>query len=139
MPNRIQRRRTRGWRKPENAVIVSRPSQYGNPCKIATMEEMGYHDPHAAAADYYERWLRGNRFGSRDDERRERILAALPNLRGRDLACTCRLDQVCHADILLRWANLPEQELADRIAWTRSHVDRLRVADGDDPMYGGES
>lgn len=30
-PQRIQLRRTKGWRKPEGAVIVSRPSPYGNP------------------------------------------------------------------------------------------------------------
>ena len=33
-PKRIQLRRTRGWRKPEGAVIVSRPSRWANPFKI---------------------------------------------------------------------------------------------------------
>ncbi|MFF5703448.1 DUF4326 domain-containing protein [Streptomyces sp. NPDC012794] len=142
MPNRIQRKRTTGWRKPDNCVIVSRPSRYGNPCKVGTMEEMGYVDPHAAAADYFATWLRGSRFGSPTDEsdqRRERILTALPTLRGKDLACTCRPDQACHADVLLRWANLPEAELAERITWIRSRVDVQRVNDGDEPMYGGQS
>lgn len=31
MPERIQRRRTRGWRMPEGAVYVGRPSKWGNP------------------------------------------------------------------------------------------------------------
>lgn len=31
MPERIQRRRTKGWRKPEGAVCVTRPGAYGNP------------------------------------------------------------------------------------------------------------
>ena len=29
-PKRIQRRRTKGWRKPENTVIVDRTSRFGN-------------------------------------------------------------------------------------------------------------
>ncbi len=28
-------------------------------------------------------------------------------LRGKDLACWCALDQPCHADVLLEWANAP--------------------------------
>jgi len=31
MPQRIQRRRTKGWRKPPNSVIVDRTSKWGNP------------------------------------------------------------------------------------------------------------
>jgi hypothetical protein len=33
MPKYIQLQRTRGWRKPENTVLVSRPLKYGNPYK----------------------------------------------------------------------------------------------------------
>lgn len=142
MAIRIQRRRTKGWRKPENAVIVSRPSRYGNPCKIATVQEMGYHDPHAAAVGFFENWLRGSRFDWQADEsdaRRERILASLPQLRGKDLACTCRPEQACHADVLLQWAAMPEQELAERLERIRTRVDFQRVSDGEEPMYGSKS
>jgi hypothetical protein len=31
MPKRIRRRRVKGWRLPEGAIIVSRPSLWGNP------------------------------------------------------------------------------------------------------------
>jgi hypothetical protein len=31
MPERIQMRRTKGWRKPEGAIVVARPSRWGNP------------------------------------------------------------------------------------------------------------
>ena len=34
MPKLIQRRRTKGWRKPEGAVSVTRPSRYGNPFEV---------------------------------------------------------------------------------------------------------
>lgn len=33
-PKRIQRRRVKGWRKPEGTISVCRPSKYGNPFKI---------------------------------------------------------------------------------------------------------
>ena len=33
--------------------------------------------------------------------------ADLSELRGKDLACWCALDQPCHADVLLEWANAP--------------------------------
>ena len=35
---------------------------------------------------------------------RERILRHLPELRGRNLSCWCKLDGLCHADILLEMA-----------------------------------
>ena len=31
---RIQRKRTKGWRMPDNAVYVGRPSKWGNPLKL---------------------------------------------------------------------------------------------------------
>lgn len=34
MPKRIQLRRTKGWRKPAGAVVVSRPSKWGNPYPV---------------------------------------------------------------------------------------------------------
>jgi len=33
MPKRIQRRRTKGWKMPENTVCVTRPGMFGNPFK----------------------------------------------------------------------------------------------------------
>ncbi|MFK0288318.1 DUF4326 domain-containing protein [Streptomyces sp. NPDC090499] len=35
MPKRIQRKRTRGWRKPEGTVSVARPTRFGNPFMLA--------------------------------------------------------------------------------------------------------
>lgn len=143
-PARIQRRRTKGWTLQGAAhplrggVIVSRPSRYGNPCKVSLTREMGYEDPHAAAAENFRIWLAGSRSDAPTDEadrHRERILAGLPGLRGKDLACTCRLDQACHADELLRRANMPAAELEAWIAVVRARVDRQRIARGEEPMY----
>ena len=35
-PQRIQLRRTKGWRKPEGAIVVARPSRWGNWFVIST-------------------------------------------------------------------------------------------------------
>lgn len=140
-PARIQRRRTKGWKRPLSAVIVSRPSRWGNPCKVALMREMGYEDPHAAAAENFRLWLAGSRSDAPTDaadRRRERILADLHLLRGKDVACTCPLDQACHADYLLRRANMPVAELAAWVVVVRARVDRQRVAVGEEPMYAAE-
>ena len=47
-------------------------------------------------------------------QKRERILASLHELRGKDLACPCEPGEPCHADELLLRADLPPAELA---AW----------------------
>lgn len=142
-PRRIQRRRVKGWTLTGAAdphrggVIVSRPSRYGNPCKVGLMQEMGYEDPHAAAAANYRTWLAGDRTDDptdAGDHRRARILESLPTLRGKDLACTCPLNQACHADYLLLRANMPPAELAAWITQVAARVDRQRIRAGEQPL-----
>lgn len=118
-PQRIQRRRTKGWRKPGNAVIVSRPSRFGNPFTVAGAMEWGGAETTEQARELcttaFRQWLRGNRdwwMGPEADATRERILTDLPQLRGKDLACTCPLPadgqpDHCHAAVLLKLANTP--------------------------------
>jgi hypothetical protein len=94
MPKRIQRRRTKGWKLPPNAVCVSRPSFYGNPFKVdgTTSVEQAVMDYRIFMEFSMEQWP-----GLRDKIRRE--------LGGKDLCCWCRLDQECHATVLLEIAN----------------------------------
>lgn len=109
MSQRIQLRRTKGWVKPEGAVIVARPSKWGNPFTFKAAESAGYTRKGAVSA--FEDWLSGNPWACGSDTyeaRRQAILDSLHELRGRDLACWCPLDQPCHADVLLRLANAPE-------------------------------
>ena len=89
MPVRIQRRRTKGWRMPEGAVYVGRPTKWGSQFYI------GGSLTRERAVAMYRRWL-----GRAD-------WLDLEELRGKDLACWCRLDQECHADVLLELANQP--------------------------------
>jgi hypothetical protein len=92
-PTRIQLSRAAGWRKPDNAVVVSRPSKWGNPFVVG----VGGVRDRAHAVELYRQAL--------DDTHGPRILAARRELAGKDLACWCPLDQPCHADVLLELAN----------------------------------
>lgn len=112
-PERIQRKRTKGWSK-GGAVIVSRPSRFGNPFTIKDAVEAEMGNPHSACAENYGEWLRVGTEGGWYEETyrigkqvfdRRRVLADLHLLRGKDLACTCPLDEPCHADVLLKLAN----------------------------------
>ena len=91
-PKRVQRHRTKGWRKPAAAVVVTRWSKWSNPFIIG---EAGIPDAEAAV-QLYRMFLRipGNP-----------LVPLLPELTGHDLMCWCPPDQPCHADILLKLAN----------------------------------
>jgi hypothetical protein len=94
MPKRIQRQRTKGWRMPEGAVYVGRPTVFGNPCDWRSLSQPGP-ERRGAAVDYFRRLIAT--LGLRDD--------LIARLRGHDLACWCPIDQPCHADVLLELAN----------------------------------
>lgn len=100
MPERIQLRRTKGYRKPKDAIVVARPSKWGNPYRVAQLGEV--------AVEMFERDLRAaiERPWSEPHTIEFRIMAAeLYELTGRDLACWCDPTEVCHADVLLELAN----------------------------------
>ena len=99
MPVRVQRKRTKGWRMPENTVSVTRPGKWGNPY---TISEMGSHED--AVCKFEEMLVEGfeDSYPMEDEIIRE--------LRGKNLACFCPLDQPCHADILLKLANEGEKK-----------------------------
>ena len=88
-PQRIQRRRTKGWKMPPGALYVGRPTPYGNPYKTA---------------QEYRDWLDGKLPGKFHFDR-EFVLSHVESLRGIELACWCPLDKPCHADVLLELAN----------------------------------
>lgn len=96
MPDRIQLRRTKGWRMPPNTVKVDRTTPFGNPYQ-------GGKDGDGDRA-YLVSLFREHMARPASSHMRERIRA---ELRGKNLACWCPLDQPCHADVLLRIANEP--------------------------------
>lgn len=114
MPQRIQRRRTAGWRLPQGAVCVSRPSRWGNPWQAVNGPSIGWRcvdtrnglviqardqaDAHALAVAHYRAWIeQSDPQGMRE--------AARQDLRGRPLCCWCPPHLECHADVLLELAN----------------------------------
>lgn len=111
-PVRVQLRRARGWRMPENTVVVSRPGLLGNPFVV------GKHGTRAECVRLYRLMLGGTLLISCDTETflaqrayRERLTdEVLDGLRGKNLACWCPLDSPCHADVLLEIANAPESD-----------------------------
>jgi hypothetical protein len=109
MPERIQLRRTKGWRKPEGAIVVARPSMWGNPFTIAGAREAGWDGTidelrHECVASFRQ-FLADRYMWSAGEAIRSRILSNIHKLRGHDLACWCPLDAPCHADVLLELAN----------------------------------
>ena len=126
-PQRIQLRRTAGWRKPEGAIVVSRPTRFGNPYRIDVHDVAGMAvirgpwqdkypgapylldeitdivpiaDARRTATERYRAWLHGDSLAAANTRRE-----ALRLLRGHDLACWCPPDDACHVDPLLQFVN----------------------------------
>lgn len=130
-PRRVQLSRRKGWRKPSNTVVVSRPSRWGNPFTIGSFKQVrgGRREfsvsvmggirsylqseryARQIATDEFRKWLTLPRPLNRYNhhwsmiERHSVIVDGLHELRGKNLACWCPLDQPCHADVLLELAN----------------------------------
>lgn len=134
-PQRLRLSRAKGWRKPEGAVVVSRPSKWGNPWspwsavrEVDGREQHGWfatgaHVPEAgpvhwgpgakaaALADCVELFDAHTAVGGAF----EFDPADLELLRGKDLLCWCPFElpdgnhHPCHGDTVLRLAN-PEEE-----------------------------
>lgn len=119
MAERIQRRRTKDWRMPDNTVCVDRSTPFGNPFLIERRHSMWcissmlnpamwFRDTKAEAADLSVKAFRHWILSSEQDGLRERAKLAL---RGKNLACWCPLIYPdgnrcpCHADVLLEVAN----------------------------------
>ena len=116
MPERIQLRRTKGWRKPEGAIVVARPSVFGNPFTMAGAREwwpgpatatdaLTRHFVVACFRDWITNGPQGDWWFLNGKEKFAQIRGRMNELRGHDLACWCPLDQPCHADVLMGLAN----------------------------------
>jgi len=122
---RIQRKRTKGWKMPENTVYVGRPTKYGNPFKLIgdqLFSDAGHrrnifspwiiYDQHhlytkeeglEKCLELYKLWVIG--WLVTDDVRPcpFTLTEARRELSGKDLACWCPIDKPCHADILIKF------------------------------------
>lgn len=115
-PCRIQRKRIKGWKMPENTVYVGRGSKWGNPYVVGGKNRnifVPVPDDARMAVKWFDETLNAvmGKYGR----------GALAPLRGKNLACWCGLCdrhkdgkplgedcpdcQPCHADVLLQMAN----------------------------------
>ncbi|GAA4176462.1 DUF4326 domain-containing protein [Gryllotalpicola koreensis] len=121
MPERIRLSRKKGYRKPEGAIVVARPSKWGNPIRIVPVHRRGPFDLErdgvgfigqctdldgaraSAVRRFRDLVLNHPGLAPRVDEIRT-------ELAGHDLACWCPLPEpgepdICHAAVLLELAN----------------------------------
>lgn len=104
-PQRIKLSRRKGWRLPDNTIVVARPSQWGNPFVV------GVDGDSARCVELYRYLMAGNvcLTCKADAVAQERTWKVVhfhrDELRGKNLACWCALDKPCHADVLLEIAN----------------------------------
>jgi hypothetical protein len=79
------------------AVKVDRSTRWGNPFAVTTYGQQG-------TVQAFQAWLDGRSCDSALKDRRQAILGNLRVLAGANLACWCKPDTPCHADILLSCA-----------------------------------
>jgi len=132
-PIRVQLSRKKGWRMPENTVKVDRSTRWGNPFNfkdssycwtaLAYGEKGNPAGRQAASVKAFREWMKtggGMRLEGAGLYLGDKPLATSPDceagpppdpteLRGKNLACWCKPDAPCHADVLLELANPPHQ------------------------------
>ena len=127
--NRIQRKRTKGWKMPKNTIYVGRPTKWGNPFELQgdmiycdashrrlylskwiLWEDKLYNktDGLKRICELYEQWI--NNDLPEWNYQNHHIVKPFNNfdlneLKGKNLACWCPLDKPCHADILIKLLN----------------------------------
>lgn len=130
---RIQRKRTKGWRMPDNSIYVGRPTMWGNPFKVVgdtiyvfsryrfthNLDPWIFHlmgDTEKAAEIYHECVLNNSMVYAYCADMRDidivyiydhfkQISQNLNKLKGKDLVCWCSLDKPCHADVIIKIIN----------------------------------
>lgn len=121
MPERVQLKRTKGWKMPPNTVKVDRATGFGNPFPVikGTQTHMGettdvwtvgtwsgpamwFQDTREAAialaVEAFSKWV----MLPAQERLRQR---AQRELRGKNLGCWCKPGEPCHADVWLKLAN----------------------------------
>lgn len=101
MPERIQRKRTKGWRMPANTVSVCRPGRWGNPYIVGKDG-----DAKACVDKFYAAimddsildYLAENFENSGNQMGIWSVYDWLDPLKGKNLACWCKVGMPCHAD-----------------------------------------
>lgn len=102
LPKRHKRSRRKGARLPPGVRCVTRPGPFGNP--FDSVEQFRFLLEIVLENKPANRSMRCN---SKQYAGMQVIAKRIGELRGKDLACFCDLDQPCHADVLIEFANKP--------------------------------
>jgi hypothetical protein len=113
-PQRIQLRRSRGWRMPPHTVKVDRATRFGNPFIV------GVDGSQIMCVYWFILLVCGylcvsqtriclDRQNAATEALKAERAAGFPTLRGKDLACWCKPGTPCHADVLLAMVNKPRR------------------------------
>jgi hypothetical protein len=133
MPRRLQRKRTKGFKLPEGTVVCTRPGVLGNPfvgdSAISAYRAMldgtlwsetcgGFYDEDKCYNELYFIGTTRLSIDRCEEYDRDKILARIAEVRGMNLACYCGLNDPCHVDVILEFANgrrsFSVNELPDR-------------------------
>lgn len=116
-PIRIQRKRIKGWAKPENTINITRPGKWGNPFPVgkylnawgkAFVATIISKEPDNIREIYNSGILEQRITLEKSLEWFELYLNSeyfkynIEDLRGRNLMCFCPLDHKCHGDIYFK-------------------------------------
>lgn len=113
VPKRIQRKRTKGWKMPENTIYVGRGTKWGNPMKVigkkvfvqrfhsktwVPFDNIVHDNVKKFAITWYQKFMNSN-------SKKHPKKYDLSELKGKNLACFCKEGEPCHADVLIELAN----------------------------------
>jgi hypothetical protein len=116
-PRRIQIRRDRPWQTEPKAVIVDRRTERGNPFAVGDLVQVTAGGEIAMirmtremAVECFRDLMRSRLQRDPDDHPDDAAYVQrwhdmLAEMRGRDVACWCPLDEPCHGDVWLELAN----------------------------------
>jgi hypothetical protein len=96
LPIRVQLSRKKGWKMPPNTMSVARPHAMGNPHHVGFCPTCGVTHTREEAIAEFAAMFAANPY-----------LVGMTELalKGKNLACWCKLDEPCHADFLIRLSN----------------------------------
>jgi len=108
--DRVQRKRTKGFKLPPNTLCVTRGTQFGNPSKVIDGNNEG-------AVELFRRWVnKPEQAGLR-----ELFIQTCEAGSIEHLACFCRPDLACHSDVWLEIWN-DYQKISIRISLSSSVI-----------------
>lgn len=92
---------------PPNTVIVDRRGDWGNPFRVVRDCGWARTNAHGAPVEYFDTKEQAARAAVAEFRASvEHLRGMMPTLRGKNLACWCRIGDACHADVLLELANV---------------------------------